>query len=56
MYMRGPTRLRTRTRARTGGAAAHNGPRRTDDPAERVPRAAARRPGRRWRRIPRTTW
>jgi hypothetical protein len=34
------------TRARIGGAAAHNGPRRTDVPAERVPPAVARRPGR----------
>jgi hypothetical protein len=33
-------------RARIGGPAAHNGPRRTDDPAERVPPAVARRPGR----------
>ena len=31
-HMRVPTRLRTHTRARIGGAAAHNGPRRTDDP------------------------
>jgi hypothetical protein len=30
-HMRVPTRLRTHTRARIGGAAAHNGPRRTDD-------------------------
>jgi hypothetical protein len=30
--MRVPTRLRTHTRARIGGAAVHNGPRRTDDP------------------------
>ncbi len=31
-HMRMPTRLRAHTRARIGGAAAHNGPRRTDDP------------------------
>ena len=42
------------TRARIGGAA-HDGPRRIDDPAARVPPAVARRPGRRGRRIPRTT-
>jgi hypothetical protein len=30
--VRVPTRLRTNTRARIGGAAAHNGPRRIDDP------------------------
>ncbi len=36
------------TRARASAvAAAHNGPRRIDDPAERVPPAVARRPGRR---------
>jgi hypothetical protein len=45
--MRVPTRLRTHAQARIGSAAAHNGPRRTDDPAERVPPAAARRSGRR---------
>ena len=39
------------TRARIGGAA-HDGPRRIDDPAARVPPAVARRPGRRGRRIP----
>jgi hypothetical protein len=38
-----PTRLRTRTRARIGGPATHNGPRRIHDPAERVPPAVARR-------------
>jgi hypothetical protein len=42
--MRGPTRsAHTHTRARIGGAVAHNGPRRIDDPAERVPPAVARR-------------
>jgi hypothetical protein len=42
--MRVPTRLRTHTRARIGGAAAHNGPRRTDDPpsASRLRWRAAR--------------
>ena len=33
----------THARARIGGAVAHNGPRRIDDPAERVPPAVARR-------------
>ncbi len=43
-HMRVPTRLRTHTRARIGGAAAHNGPRRTDDPpsASRLRWRAAR--------------
>ncbi len=44
------------TRARIGRPAAHDGPRRTDDPAARVPPAVARRPGRKGRRIPSTTW
>ena len=43
-HMRVPTRLRTHTRARIGGAAAQNGPRRTDDPpsASRLRWRAAR--------------
>ena len=43
-HMRVPTRLRAHTRARIGGAAAHNGPRRTDDPpsASRLRWRAAR--------------
>ncbi len=42
--MRVPTRLPTHARARIGGAAAHNGPRRTDDPpsASRLRWRAAR--------------
>jgi hypothetical protein len=44
--MRVPTHRRTHARARIGGAAAHNGPRRIERPAERVPPAVARRPGR----------
>ncbi len=42
--MRVPTRLHTHTRARSGGAAAHNGPRRIDVPpsASRLPWRAAR--------------
>ncbi len=44
--MRVPTRLRTHTRKHIGGAAAHNGPRRIEHPAERVPPAVALRPGR----------
>ena len=42
--MRVPTRLRTLARACASAvAAAHNGPRRIDAPAERVPPAVARR-------------
>ncbi len=41
--MRASKRLRIHTRALIGGPAAHNGPRRIDVPAERVPPAVALR-------------
>ncbi len=43
-------------RARIRGAAAHYGPRRTDDPAERVPPAVAAPLGPERRRIQSATW
>jgi hypothetical protein len=45
-HARAHTSLHTHTCVHIGGATAHNGPRRIDDPAERVPPAMARRPGR----------
>ncbi len=44
------------THSRAGGPAAHNGPRPINNPAERVPPRWRHRPGRKGRRIPRTTW